>query len=144
MAVFWVVAPCSPVEVYCHFGCDCRLHHQGYRPDGGRQGPLKHRLPSSRLHSATAKKTAIFGHILWRNVLLNYAEWMSSVFEFLMLCSPTQHLFISVCLSRVLCAECIISWLYLSVSPFNSTQEPLDASGWKLCHSTQLGFNTSF
>jgi hypothetical protein len=29
MAVFWVVAPCSPVEVYQSFRGPCCLHHQG-------------------------------------------------------------------------------------------------------------------
>jgi hypothetical protein len=29
MAVFWVVAPCSLVEVYQRFRGPCRLHHQG-------------------------------------------------------------------------------------------------------------------
>jgi hypothetical protein len=31
MAVFWVVAPCSLVEVYKRFGGPCCLHHQGDR-----------------------------------------------------------------------------------------------------------------
>jgi hypothetical protein len=29
MAVFWVVVPCSLVEVYRRFKGDCCLHHQG-------------------------------------------------------------------------------------------------------------------
>jgi hypothetical protein len=29
IAVFWVVAPCSLVEVYQRFGGPCCLHHQG-------------------------------------------------------------------------------------------------------------------
>jgi hypothetical protein len=29
IAVFWVVAPCSLVEVYQRFRGPCRLHHQG-------------------------------------------------------------------------------------------------------------------
>jgi hypothetical protein len=41
-AVFWVVAPCSLVEVYRRFRGACCLHHQG------------------RLHCATTQKTAIF------------------------------------------------------------------------------------
>jgi hypothetical protein len=32
MAVFWVVAPCSLIEVYQHFRGSCCLHHQGDRP----------------------------------------------------------------------------------------------------------------
>jgi hypothetical protein len=43
MAVFWVVAPCSLVEVYQRFRGPCCLPHQGVR-----------------LHGATTQKTAIF------------------------------------------------------------------------------------
>jgi hypothetical protein len=32
MAVFWVTAPCSLVEVYQRFRGPCCLHHQGDRP----------------------------------------------------------------------------------------------------------------
>jgi hypothetical protein len=32
MAVFWVVAPCSLVELYQRFRGPCCLHHQGNRP----------------------------------------------------------------------------------------------------------------
>jgi hypothetical protein len=35
MAVFWVVAPCSLVEVYQRFRGSCCLHHQGRPDDGG-------------------------------------------------------------------------------------------------------------
>jgi hypothetical protein len=35
IAVFWVVAPCSLVEVYQRFRGPCCLHHQGDRPDDG-------------------------------------------------------------------------------------------------------------
>jgi hypothetical protein len=42
MAVFWVVAPCSLVEVYGCFKGACCLRHQG------------------RQHGATTQKTAIF------------------------------------------------------------------------------------
>jgi hypothetical protein len=34
MNVFWVVAPCSLVEVYRRFRGACCLHHQGDRPGG--------------------------------------------------------------------------------------------------------------
>jgi hypothetical protein len=54
MAVFWVVALCSLVEVYQHFRGPCYLHHQG--DEFTQQGPLKR----GRLHSATIQKTAIF------------------------------------------------------------------------------------
>jgi hypothetical protein len=43
MSVFWVVAPCSLVEVYQRFRGPCGLH---YRPD--------------ELHGATTQKTTIF------------------------------------------------------------------------------------
>jgi hypothetical protein len=36
MAVFWVIVPCSLVEVYQRFRCPCCLYHQGVE-----QGPLK-------------------------------------------------------------------------------------------------------
>jgi hypothetical protein len=32
MAVFWVVAPCSLVEVYRRFRGACCLHHEGSQP----------------------------------------------------------------------------------------------------------------
>jgi hypothetical protein len=35
MAVFWVVAPCSLVEVYQRFRGPCCLHHQDDRPNDG-------------------------------------------------------------------------------------------------------------
>jgi hypothetical protein len=42
MAVFWVVAPCSLVEVYQRFRGTCCLHHQGtHRPDDGGSKALK-------------------------------------------------------------------------------------------------------
>jgi hypothetical protein len=40
MAVFWVVAPCSLVEVYQRFRGPCCLHHQGdHRPTTRRYNP---------------------------------------------------------------------------------------------------------
>jgi hypothetical protein len=50
IAVFWVVAPCSQVEVYQRFRGPCCLHHQGET--------------STRLHGATTQKTAIFDYKL--------------------------------------------------------------------------------
>jgi hypothetical protein len=41
MAVFWVVAPCSLVEVYQRFRGPCCLHHQGVECWGRQLGPLK-------------------------------------------------------------------------------------------------------
>jgi hypothetical protein len=43
ITVFWVVAPCSLVEVYWRYRGACCFHNQG-----------------DRLHSATTQKTAIF------------------------------------------------------------------------------------
>jgi hypothetical protein len=39
IAVFWVVAPCSLVEVYQRFRGPCYLHYQGdeYNPEDSRQ-----------------------------------------------------------------------------------------------------------
>jgi hypothetical protein len=45
IAVFWVVAPCSLVEVYQRFRGPCCLHHQG--PDDGGTA-LQPRRQSSR------------------------------------------------------------------------------------------------
>jgi hypothetical protein len=49
VAIFWIVAPFSLVEVYLLFKGACCLHHQGD----------KH-LSNARLHGATTQKTAIF------------------------------------------------------------------------------------
>jgi hypothetical protein len=35
IAILWVVATCSLVEVYQRFRGPCCLHHQGDRPDDG-------------------------------------------------------------------------------------------------------------
>jgi hypothetical protein len=48
MAVFWVVAPCSLVEVHRRFRRACCLHHQGDRPDyqtTRRNNPEESHLP---------------------------------------------------------------------------------------------------
>jgi hypothetical protein len=56
MGVFWVVAPCSLVEVYRRFRCACCLHHHG--DDGG----SKHFWNVGKLLAdyTTIKKRAIF------------------------------------------------------------------------------------
>jgi hypothetical protein len=41
MAVFWVVAPCSLVEIYQRFRGPCCLHHQG--DDNDPSCPIKGR-----------------------------------------------------------------------------------------------------
>jgi hypothetical protein len=51
MAVFWVVAPCSLVEVYQRFRGPCCLHHQGDRSEDShlhthRREDLKSYLPT--------------------------------------------------------------------------------------------------
>jgi hypothetical protein len=48
MAVFWVVAPCSLVEVYQRFRGPCCLHHQGDRPDGRQYNPEDSHLRTHR------------------------------------------------------------------------------------------------
>jgi hypothetical protein len=53
MAVFWVVAPCSLVEVYQCFRGPCCLHHQGALM-------MEAAKTSTRLHGAATQKTAIF------------------------------------------------------------------------------------
>jgi hypothetical protein len=53
MTVFWVVAPCSLVEVYQRFrGISC-FHHQGWNAETSVNS-------STRLQGATSQKTAIF------------------------------------------------------------------------------------
>jgi hypothetical protein len=54
MAVLWVVAPCSLVEVYQRFRGPCCPHHQEDPEDPKRW------QSSTRLHGATTQKTAIF------------------------------------------------------------------------------------
>jgi hypothetical protein len=49
MAVFWVVAPCSLVEVYQHFRGPCCLHHQGNDSDDD----SLHFKTSTQLHTFT-------------------------------------------------------------------------------------------
>jgi hypothetical protein len=56
MAVIWVVAPCSLVEVYRRFRGACCLHHQGVTLI--MEAPLNRWY--ARLHGATTQKTAIF------------------------------------------------------------------------------------
>jgi hypothetical protein len=63
MAVFWVVAPCSLVEVYRRFRGACCVSHQGDRPDDGDSKHLwnvKFYQRFTRLHGAKSQKTAIF------------------------------------------------------------------------------------
>jgi hypothetical protein len=64
MAVFWVAAPCSLVEVFRRFRGACCLHHQGDRPDDG------------RLHGATTQKTAIHLHTRRRENLKSYNNYL--------------------------------------------------------------------
>jgi hypothetical protein len=47
MAVFWVVAPCSLVEVYRRFRGTCCLHHQAPNDGGNKHGLQPRRQPSS-------------------------------------------------------------------------------------------------
>jgi hypothetical protein len=54
MAVFWVCAPRSLVEIYCHIGGTCCFHHQGDEPD----------CPDT-----TIQKTAIFDNDVFRSTI---------------------------------------------------------------------------
>jgi hypothetical protein len=60
MAVCWVVAPCSLVEVHRHFRDACSLWR--WR----QQVPLKCQQTSTRLHGATTQKTAILVRAAFR------------------------------------------------------------------------------
>jgi hypothetical protein len=66
MAVFWVVAPCSLVEVYQRFTGPCCLHHQGA-------------VMMEAARTSTTQNIAIFGDIFHSisNSLL--AGWLSDV-----------------------------------------------------------------
>jgi hypothetical protein len=73
MAAFWVVAPCSLVEIYWRFRAALCLHH---KDDVGAMSPwwwrhkvqLKHRWTSTILHGATTQKTAIFIFVAFRHL----------------------------------------------------------------------------
>jgi hypothetical protein len=58
MAVFWVVAPCSRVEVYRRFREACCLHHQSYLIMEASTSETSVNI--IRRHGATTEKTAIF------------------------------------------------------------------------------------
>jgi hypothetical protein len=60
IAVFWVVAPCSLVEVYQRFRGPCCLHHQG----DDRPKPEDSSLHTHRRENLKSKKY---------NVLFSYA-----------------------------------------------------------------------
>jgi hypothetical protein len=68
MAIFWVVAPCSLVEVYrCFRGTWLPLSSPWW---WGQQVPLKCQWTSARLHGATIQKTAIFKNLSVTKYLL--------------------------------------------------------------------------
>jgi hypothetical protein len=87
IAVFWVVAPCSLVEVYQRFRGPCCLHHQGDNPEDSHLLSLRNLLTDintenvshSRL-SASFNTPSVKGtkkghtHAYWRAVLL---EWLT-------------------------------------------------------------------
>jgi hypothetical protein len=56
MAVFWVVAPCSLVEVYQHFRGPCCLHHQDFY-----QTTRRNNSEDSNLSEAYANERDRFG-----------------------------------------------------------------------------------
>jgi hypothetical protein len=59
MAVVWVVAPCSLVEVHRRFRGTCCLHYHSLPWWWRQQVLLKRRWTSTGLHGATTQKTAI-------------------------------------------------------------------------------------
>jgi hypothetical protein len=71
MAVFWVVAPCSLVEVYWRFRGSCCLHHQGtHRSDVGKILPdymaqQPRRQPSSDSPKVCDDGWFITGELCW-------------------------------------------------------------------------------
>jgi hypothetical protein len=76
-AVFWVVAPCSLVEVYQRFRGPCCLHHQGdeYKDDVG-GSKLMWNVGQTRLHGATYQNTAInLDNDLKYNILYTLWGW---------------------------------------------------------------------
>jgi hypothetical protein len=60
MAIFWVVAPCSLVEVYQRFRGPCCLHHQGDEYLMMEAVSTSETLVNFWLHGATTQKTAIY------------------------------------------------------------------------------------
>jgi hypothetical protein len=60
MAVFWDVAPCSQVDIVQCFRRAYYLHHHGDGVMMEAISSLKYQLISTRLHSATSQKAAIF------------------------------------------------------------------------------------
>jgi hypothetical protein len=104
MAVFWVVAPCSLVEVYHRFRGPCCLHHQGgvsrtrgiglrYRKQSAKvetmTGPVGNRVGIRRDTGANRKEGAChsLARVLWE------ADSHSAVQEILTFCR-TWGLFI--------------------------------------------------
>jgi hypothetical protein len=73
MAVFWDVAPCSLVDTERSFRGGYSFHHQG-------DAPLKRRTISTRLHGATAQKTAIFTLVAVRTWNVNYEKVLMLIF----------------------------------------------------------------
>jgi hypothetical protein len=59
MAVFWVVAPCSLVEVYQRFRGPCCLDARGLLIALLMEAARTYETLVSRLHGATTQKTAI-------------------------------------------------------------------------------------
>jgi hypothetical protein len=72
MAAFWVVAPCSLVEVHQRFRGPCCLHHQGDRP--------------------TTQKTAIFVGQLLRDYSVQYTRRLSSSIHLQYSCVINMHI----------------------------------------------------
>jgi hypothetical protein len=94
MTVFWVVAPCSLVEVYRRFIGACSLHHQGDRPETSvnfyqttrHNNPEDSHLHTHRRENLESHKETNESHLLsvrnfssfyegWNGVRWNWSHW---------------------------------------------------------------------
>jgi hypothetical protein len=77
MAVFWVVAPCSLVEVYQRFRGPCCLHHQGVLPDYTALHPRRqsssflHDVSILAAHSILCFLFSYFVRVCWSSDVIN-------------------------------------------------------------------------
>jgi hypothetical protein len=88
MAVFWVVAPCSLVEVYQRFGGPCCFHHQGDETTG-RYNPEDSHLRThhrENLNSYIITIAALLEADLQRSEVFMVVKTLTVVFSVMMLC----------------------------------------------------------
>jgi hypothetical protein len=93
MVVFWVVAPCSLVEVYQRFGGPCCLHHQGdespetlvdFYQTARHDNPEDNHL---RTHRRENLKFYLYGSWRWKSTLKLTIGFNCSVMKL----NSTQH-----------------------------------------------------